>query len=151
MICLDDPQHTRLRKIVERSFRPSVVARTEESVRARARHLVAQMVADHPDGSADLVQSVAAPLPLQVICDMMGIPEQDEYRVFYWTNVIMGETHSEDKAEEFLRVLRDINEYALELAEERRSEPTDDLTTALVEADLDGANLTGALLRAPGK
>lgn len=90
MICLDDPQHTRLRKIVERSFRPSVVARAEESVRARARSLVAQMVADHPDGSADFVESVAAPLPLQVICDMMGIPEEDESRVFYWTNVIIG-------------------------------------------------------------
>jgi cytochrome P450 len=73
---------------------------------------------------------------------MMGIPEKDESRVSYWTNIIMGETHSEDKAEEFLRVAREINAYALELAEERRSEPAEDLTTALVEAELDGERLS---------
>jgi cytochrome P450 len=142
MICLDDPRHTRLRAIVERSFRPSVVARAEESVRDRARRLVEQMVADHPDGSADFVRAVAGPLPLQVICDMMGVPEEDEPRVFAWTNVIMGETQTPDRAEEFLRVSREISAYALELAEARRSRPTDDLTTALVEAEVDGDRLS---------
>ena len=144
MICLDDPRHTRLRAIVERSFRPSVVARAEESVRVRAGRLVAQMVADHPDGSAEFVSAVAGPLPLQVICDMMGIPEEDEPRVLYWTNVIMGETQSLDRADELVRVAQEISTYALGLAEERRSRPTDDLTTALVEAEVDGEHLSSA-------
>ncbi len=144
MICLDDPRHTRLRAIVERSFRPSVVARAEESVRVRAQRLVAQMVADHPDGSADFVRAVAAPLPLQVICDMMGIPEEDESRVFFWTNVIMGETQTPDRAKELVRVAQEINTYALQLAEARRAKPTDDLTTALVEAEVDGDRLSSA-------
>jgi cytochrome P450 len=141
MICLDDPAHHRLRAIVEKSFRPKVVARAEESVRARARRLVAQMVADHPDGSAEFVSAVAGPLPLQVICDMMGIPEEDEPQIFYWTNVIMGESPAQLVPGEHVRVAREINAYALELAEDRRSHPAGDLTTALVEAEIDGERL----------
>jgi len=90
MIVLDDPRHQRLRSIVSRAFTPKVVARIEASVRERARRLVASLIAKHPDGQADLVSELAGPLPLQVICDMMGIPEEDHQRIFHWTNVILG-------------------------------------------------------------
>ena len=90
MIALDDPRHQRLRNIVSRAFTPKVVARTEASVRDRARRLVDEMIADHPDGRGELVSDLAGPLPLQVICDMMGIPEEDHQQVFHWTNVILG-------------------------------------------------------------
>jgi methyl-branched lipid omega-hydroxylase len=141
MICLDDPEHGRLRRIVERSFRPKVVARAEESVRLRARRLVAQMVAEHPDGSADLVSALAGPLPLQVICDMVGVPEEDQTRVLAWTNAIMGEVPTRDGT---VRAAREIHGFALALAEERRSTPADDLTTALVEAEVEGDRLSPA-------
>ncbi len=90
MIVLDDPRHQRLRSIVSRAFTPKVVARIETSVRDRAHRLVTDMIEAHPDGSADLVSALAGPLPLQVICDMMGIPAADEDRIFHWTNVILG-------------------------------------------------------------
>ena len=48
------------------------------------------LIANHPDGEADLVSELAGPLPLQIICDMMGIPEEDEQRIFHWSNVILG-------------------------------------------------------------
>jgi len=75
MIVLDDPRHQRLRSIVSRAFTPKVVARIEASVHERARRLVASMIAAHPDGKGEAVSELAGPLPLQVICDMMGIPE----------------------------------------------------------------------------
>ena len=78
MISLDDPRHLRLRSIVNRAFTPKMVARIEDSVRTRAQRLVDDMVSDHPDGQADFVESLSGPLPLQIICDMMGIPEDDE-------------------------------------------------------------------------
>ena len=59
-------------------------------MRDRARRLVDEMITAHPDGRGELVSDLAGPLPLQVICDMMGIPEQDEQQVFHWTNVILG-------------------------------------------------------------
>ncbi|MFY9767597.1 MAG: cytochrome P450, partial [Mycobacterium sp.] len=146
MIVLDDPRHQRLRSIVSRAFTPKVVARIEASVRERAHRLVASMIANHPDGRGEAVSELAGPLPLQVICDMMGIPEEDHQRVFHWTNVILGfgDPDLASDFEEFAQVSMEIGSYATALAEERRSTPHDDLTTSLVHADVDGERLTSA-------
>jgi methyl-branched lipid omega-hydroxylase len=146
MIVLDDPRHQRLRSIVSRAFTPKVVARIEASVRERAHRLVASMIANHPDGRGEAVSELAGPLPLQVICDMMGIPEEDHQRVFHWTNVILGfgDPDLASDFEEFAQVSMEIGSYATALAEERRSNPHDDLTTSLVHADVDGERLTSA-------
>ncbi len=144
MIVLDDPRHQRLRSIVSRAFTPKVVARIEASVRERARRLVASLIANHPDGEAELVSELAGPLPLQVICDMMGIPEEDHQRIFHWTNVILGfgDPDLATDFEEFLQVSMDIGAYASALAEDRRSNHRDDLTSSLVEAEVDGERLS---------
>jgi len=146
MIVLDDPRHQRLRSIVSRAFTPKVVARIEASVRDRAHQLVASLIADHPNGEGEAVSELAGPLPLQVICDMMGIPEEDHQRVFHWTNVILGfgDPDLTTDFDEFAHVSMEIGAYASALAEERRSNPTDDLTTSLVQADVDGQRLTSA-------
>ncbi|BBY89017.1 cytochrome P450 [Mycolicibacterium tokaiense] len=146
MIALDDPRHQRLRSIVSRAFTPKVVARIEESVRDRARRLVAGMIERHPDGNADLVTELAGPLPLQIICDMMGIPEADHDRVFAWTNIILGfgDPDLTTDFDEFARVAMEIGAYAHALAEDRRTDPGQDLTTSLVQAEVDGEQLTSA-------
>ena len=144
MISLDDPRHLRLRSIVNRAFTPKVVARIEESVRTRAQRLVSDMVSDHPDGQADFVEAVSGPLPLQIICDMMGIPEEDEPKVFHWTTVMLGagdEEVSPDR-DELIKAVLEIAAYGVELAESRRAHPADDLTTNLVQAEVDGERLT---------
>ena len=146
MIVLDDPRHQRLRSIVSRAFTPKVVARIEASVRERARRLVASLIADHPNGEADLVTELAGPLPLQIICDMMGIPEEDHQRIFHWTNVILGfgDPDLTTDFDEFLKISMDIGAYATALAEDRRVNHHDDLTTALVDAEVDGERLSSA-------
>jgi cytochrome P450 len=146
MITLDDPRHVRLRTIVNRAFTPKVVARIEESVRDRARQLVTNMVASHPEGCADFVADVAGPLPLQIICDMMGIPEEDEEKIFHWTTVIMstGDEEASGDFDEIVKVATELAEYGVGLAEERRARPGDDLTTNLVQAEVDGERLTSA-------
>jgi methyl-branched lipid omega-hydroxylase len=144
MIAMDDPRHTRLRNIVRSAFTPRVLARIEDSVRDRARRLVTAMVDDHPDGRAELVTELAGPLPLQIICDMMGIPEDDHQQVFGWTNVILGfgDPDISTDFDEFVGVAMDIGAYATALADDRRAHPGDDLTTSLVQAELDGGRLT---------
>lgn len=146
MISLDDPRHLRLRSIVNRAFTPKVVARIEESVRDRARRLVTGLVAGHPDGRADFVAEVAAPLPLQIICDMMGIPETDEQKVFHWTTVILGagDVEASGDFDEVVSAVLELGDYGLALAEDRRAHPSDDLTTNLVQAEVDGERLTSA-------
>ena len=146
MIAMDDPRHTRLRNSVRSAVTPRVLARIEDSVRDRARRLVEQMVANHPDGRADLVTELAGPLPLQIICDMMGIPDFDHDRVFHWTNVILGfgDPDITTDFDEFFRVAMEIGAYASALADDRRANPGDDLTTSLVRAELDGEGLTSS-------
>jgi methyl-branched lipid omega-hydroxylase len=146
MIVMDDPRHLRLRNIVSRAFTPRVVARAEASVRDRARRNVEAMIADHPDGKGEVVTELAGLLPLQVICDMMGIPEDDHQRIFHWTNVILGfgDPDIANDYEEFVKVAMDIGAYATALAEDRRINPDDDLTTALVLAEVDGERLTSS-------
>ncbi|MDT5280856.1 MAG: methyl-branched lipid omega-hydroxylase, partial [Mycobacterium sp.] len=144
MISLDDPRHLRLRSIVNRAFTPKVVARIEESVRDRARSLVTAMVANHPDGQCDFVTQLAGPLPLQIICDLMGIPEDDHAKVFHWTTEIMGigDPDVYGDFDEIVKVVSELAAYGVGLAEERREHPGEDLTTNLVNADVDGERLT---------
>jgi cytochrome P450 len=146
MIVMDDPRHQRLRGIVSRAFTPRVVARTEESVRERARRLVDAMIANHPDGKGEVVAELAGPLPLQVICDMMGIPEEDHQTVFHWTNVILGfgDPDLTTDLNEFMRVSMEFGAYASALADDRRAHPGDDLTTSLVQAEVDGESLVSS-------
>ena len=146
MIAMDDPRHTRLRNIVRSAFTPRVLAMIEDSVRQRARRLVEEMIAAHPDGHGDLVSALAGPLPLQIICDMMGIPEQDHAQIFHWTNVILGfgDPDIATDFDDFITVAMAIGAYAKQLAEDRRDLPGDDLTTSLVHAELDGERLSSA-------
>jgi methyl-branched lipid omega-hydroxylase len=146
MIALDDPRHHRLRSIVQKAFTPRMVTQLEQAVADRTRGIVERMVERHPDGECDFVAEVAAPLPLQIICDMMGIPPEDEERVFHWTNVIlgMGDEEVASDYEVFLQVSQDVGAYAYALAEDRRNHPRDDLTTALVQAEVDGERLTSS-------
>src|SRR6476646_3982875 len=146
MIAMDDPRHTRLRNIVRSAFTPRVLALVEDSVRGRARRLVSAMVTDNADGRGDIVADLAGPLPLQIICDMMGIPEGDHEQIFHWTNVILGfgDPDIATDFDEFFKVAVDIGAYATALAEDRRDSPAEDLTTSLVQAELDGEQLTSA-------
>src|SRR5581483_3986618 len=87
MINMDAPRHTKLRKLVNKGFTPRMVGLIEEQVKTQARAIVDQVA---PRGECDFVRDVAAQLPLQVICDMMGIPRSDDARIFELANRILG-------------------------------------------------------------
>ena len=157
MIVLDDPRHQRLRSIVSRAFTPKVVARIEASVRERARRLVASLIANHPNGEADLVSELAGPLPLQIICDMMGIPGDQYDMVLANSNIILSgadpEFLSEDQDEAVTRLLgagQALADLVTGLAADRTQAqpgaPAEDLVSALVTANIDGEQLTSAEL-----
>lgn len=146
MINMDDPKHARLRGIVQKGFTARMVAQVEQFVRDKARALVDEAIERHPDGNCDFVEAFAAPLPLQIICEMMGIPREDEARVFGWTNVILGAGDPDygGSFESLMESSFEIYEYAQALGEDRRQNPRDDITSALMEAELDGERLTAS-------
>ena len=82
MINMDDPKHYRLRSLVAKGFTPKEVAGVEAYVKTLATEVVDRMLEAHPDGSCDFVEAIAAPLPLQIICEMMGIPDSDTEQIF---------------------------------------------------------------------
>jgi cytochrome P450 len=149
MISTDNPRHARLRRIVGAAFSPRVVASVEARVRDRARAIVDEIC---ERGSGDFVTDVAAPLPLGIICDMMGIPEDSRDTVYRCSNVILSEGDEEyvpdgaDPISAFLQAGAELTELMHAMGEDRLAHPADDLTTALVTTNVDGEALTHAEL-----
>jgi hypothetical protein len=143
MINMDAPRHTKLRKLVNRGFTPRMVAALEENVRTQARRIVARIA---PAGECDFVQEIAAPLPLKIICDMMGIPEADNRRMFELSNTILGIGDPEygSTMDVLMAAAVELSQYAQALGEERMASPGDDITSVLMQADVDGDRLTPA-------
>ncbi len=144
MINMDDPKHFRLRSIVSKGFTPRHVTDLEASVRAKAAEILDRMLSRNPSGTADFVHEFAGPLPLEIICSMMGIPPEDYERIFDWTNTILGASDPEfgGTYERLMEVSLEIFAYAQALGEDRRAHPTDDITSALMAAEVDGDQLT---------
>ena len=138
MINMDDPKHTRLRRIVNRSFTPRTVARIDEDVRRKARAIVARVA---PAGSCDVVTELAAPLPLEIICEMMGIPRDQWQRVFELTNEILGDINSTPDLGALMGAAVEMAEIARAVGENRLAEPQDDLVSAMMHAEVDGEAL----------
>jgi cytochrome P450 len=142
---MDDPRHARLRRIVSRSFTPGMLRKVEEDVERTASHVI-ESVRDR--GACDFVTDVAAAFPLKIICDMMGIAESDYAFVFERSNMILGAGDPEyvgDLAEAVPAILRAGQELAglvEDLARFRADRPVDDLTSALVSAEVDGERLS---------
>src|SRR5260370_38069127 len=146
MINMDPPRHTQFRLIVNRGFTPRQVGAIEQSVHDRARSIVDAVAAK---GSCDFVSEIAAALPLQIICDMMGIPESDYRWIFDQTNIVLGASDPEYGGEITAAFLaaQELWRYAQELRADRLTNPRDDITTAISQAEVDGHSLTPEELR----
>jgi cytochrome P450 len=144
MINMDDPKHFRLRAIVSRGFTPKQIARVEGYVKTKAAAIVDLLLEKYPDGECDFVEEVAAPLPLQIICEMMGIPAEDEKQIFAWTNIILGVGDPEygTTLEALMTGALEMFQYAQALGEDRLANPREDMTSAMMHAEVDGDRLT---------
>jgi cytochrome P450 len=156
MIDTDPPRHTRLRAIVNQGFTPKVVRAYEERIRGLAREILSRAVAKE---EFDFVADVSAELPMWVFSEIMGLPVEDRRLLIDLGDKLLGNTDPEVMgahavAEQALRdaELRKLpfaSPYAVELmrygrslGEARRREPRGDITTKLVEAEVDGSRLS---------
>ena len=144
MIMMDDPRHFRLRSIVSRGFTPKQITRVETYVKTKAAHVVDRLLERFPNRECDFVAEVAAPFPLQIICEMMGIPAEDEAQMFTWTNVILGIGDPDITAsvDDLMAAALGLFNYAQAMGEDRKANPREDLTSVLMRADVDGEALT---------
>ncbi|KAB7752225.1 MULTISPECIES: cytochrome P450 [Mycobacteriaceae] len=139
LLNMDAPQHTRLRKIISRGFTPRAIGRLQAELNERAQKIAETAAAS---GTGDFVEQVSCELPLQAIAGLLGVPQEDRDKLFNWSNeMTAGEdpeyAHIDPAASSF-----ELITYAMNMAAERAKNPTDDIVTQLIEADLDGEKLS---------
>jgi cytochrome P450 family 142 subfamily A polypeptide 1 len=142
MIDMDDPDHAKRRKLVNRGFTPRRVSESEDDVR-RACDLIIDAVCEK--GECDFVNDIAAWLPMIMIGDWLGVAPDDRATLLRWSDdMLRGLTGGLTEDEAMIRATQAFTEYtdyALGAIEARRSHPTDDLISTLVHADVDGDRL----------
>ncbi|WP_327283832.1 MULTISPECIES: cytochrome P450 [unclassified Streptomyces] len=143
MVNLDGSDHAQLRKIVQRAFTPRLLAAAEADIHAVAARIVDDVLADEPD---EFVSAVSSRLPLEVICNMMGIPERYRAEIADRVNhasenigVERGLASRLRMPGRGLRALARMQRMVAGIGRERRKNPTDDLISALVCANVNGA------------
>ena len=138
LLNMDAPQHTRLRRIISRGFTPRAVGRLEEELRVRAR-MIAETAA--AEGTGDFVEQVACELPLQAIAGLLGVPQEDRDKIFRWSNEMTAGEDPEYADADPATSSFELITYAVKMAEQRATNPADDIVTTLIEADIDGEKL----------
>jgi cholest-4-en-3-one 26-monooxygenase len=132
MLNQDPPEHTRRRAIVNRGFTPRTIGALEDHVREICHELIDEAAGR---GEADFVRDVAAPLPLYVICELLGAPVEDRQKIFDWSNRLIAQDDAELRSpgDGGGDAATELYAYANELAVRRRERPRDDIVTRLLQ------------------
>ncbi|HVA42283.1 MAG TPA: cytochrome P450 [Acidimicrobiales bacterium] len=147
MLLADPPDHTRLRRLANRAFTPRAV----EGLRPRVAELVDGLLdrveesGGEAGGEADLMAGLAEPLPVMVICDLLGVPAQDWDQFKPWSTAIarvLDRDAGPDAMDQALPAVVGFVQYFAALVEERRDRPTDDLLSRLIAAEEEGESLS---------
>ena len=135
LVSCDPPNHTRLRKLVNKAFTPSIIRSLGPRIREVAQDLVRQIAGQ---SEFDLVYDLSSPLPVVVIAEMLGVESEDRAAFKRWSDDILLATNRQYTAEDEQRIRGSITEfraYFQETIAARRKDPREDLTTALVQAE----------------
>jgi cholest-4-en-3-one 26-monooxygenase len=148
MLNMDPPEHAKLRKLVNRGFTPRRIRELQDVLARRATTIVDEVL---ERGGCDLVEDLAAELPLQAIAEFLGVPQEDRRQIFQWSNTfigaddpeyVTGERDESGQTPEAMQASAELYAYAEALAADRRANPRDDIATDLVNAEVDGDRLT---------
>ena len=139
MLEMDAPRHTRLRALVSRGMTPRRILDLEPFARRCFAGVLDRAL---EQGRCDFVEDVASQLPLQVITEMMGVPEGDRPRLGELAHRIQGfddpELGGDEDDRENAEAIREMGAYALELGKARRKNPRDDIATRILQAEIEG-------------
>jgi len=140
MLNVDPPQHTKLRGIISRGFTPRAINSFRDALAERAERIVRTAV---ESGTGDFVSDVACELPLQAIAELLGVPQEDRRKIFDWSNEMIGYDDPDYTSQiEPLAAAMEILGYSMNMAEERKASPRDDIVTKLVHAEINDGHLS---------
>jgi cytochrome P450 len=140
MLNTDPPDHTRLRKLVNRAFTVRAIARMRPRIEAIAAALADDMAAraDAGDGTVDLLDTFAFPLPMTVICELLGVPDEKRDAFREWSNTLLSAGPQEKRAAAGAAMAQ----FLAALVAEKQANPGEDMLSAIVEASEDADRLT---------
>lgn len=141
ILFMDPPDHVRHRKLASPAFTPKRVAGLERVIRAITRDLLDRV---QPAEPVEFVDAVAAPLPLLVIADMLGVPGEDRERFRVWSDAMIAA--ATDPTHDTLAKAAELFAYFQQAVEDRRVAPRDDIVSLLSSAEVDGELLSPAEL-----
>ncbi len=141
MLNMDPPLHTRYRRLVNKGFTPRMVNQLHQRIHAATDAIIDDVI---ERGSADFVTDIAAELPLVVIAELLGVPNEDRHRMFDWSNRMIGSEDPEYQSagEAAQMASMELYAYASELFATKRIDPHDDLMSVLTQVDIDGEQLS---------
>lgn len=139
MLNMDAPQHTRMRSIISRGFTPRAVDGLKDALTERAAKIVEEAA---KKDTGDFVRDLACELPLQAICELLGVPQEDRFKIFEWSNRMVGNDDPDYDQEDSQMASFETLSYFMAMAEDRKACPANDIVTKLVNADIDGEELT---------
>src|SRR5919109_3024011 len=142
MLFLDPPDHTRLRALVQKAFTPHAIEALTPRIRQIAAHLLDQIA--YPM-AFDVMEALAAPLPVIVMAELLGVPPEDRAQFGHWSHQrarVLEPSLSERERRDTVEAAQQFDTYFLGIMKQRRAEPRDDLISALVAAEAAGDKLT---------
>jgi cytochrome P450 len=138
MLNLDPPDHTRLRRLAAKAFTPRRVEGMRGRVKEITLGLLDRMSAERPP--VDLIEEFAFPLPMAVICELLGVPFDDREHFRSWSHVII--TPMQHSVDDVAAAMRDAADHMRRLIDVKRARPSDDLLSGLIEARDNAARLS---------
>jgi cholest-4-en-3-one 26-monooxygenase len=141
MLNMDPPDHTQLRKLVNKGFTPRMIRALQDHLVQEATGIVDSII---ERGECDFVEDVASELPLIAIAEFLGVPREERKHIFELSNSLIGfdDPEFQNSREDAMAAAGEMYAFAQELAEERRKNPQDDIVSALLQAEVDGERLT---------
>jgi len=141
MLGMDPPKHSKYRRLVSGAFTPRTIAQLEPHIRQIARRIVDEVAAK---GECEFVNEIAAELPLQVIAEFLGVPDEERGRIFHLSNRLIGfdDPEFQTSPDDGKIAATEMWLYANQLARARRTSPRDDIVSVLVSAEVEGEKLS---------
>ena len=141
MLNMDPPLHTRYRRLVNKGFTPRMVNQLEEKIHQTADGIIDTVI---EKGECDFVTDISAELPLIVIADLLGVPQEDRHAMFDWSNRMIGQQDPEYQItpEIAQQSALELYAYAAELYTKKRQNPHEDLMSVLTGVEIEGEKLS---------
>jgi cholest-4-en-3-one 26-monooxygenase len=141
MLNMDPPLHTRYRRLVNKGFTPRMVNQLEEKIHRTADAIIDTVI---EKGECDFVTDISAELPLIVIADLLGVPQEDRHNMFDWSNRMIGQEDPEYQItpEIAQQSAMELYAYAARLYADKRVNPHEDLMSVLTEVEVEGEKLS---------